>query len=41
LRVVLWQQARVGISQGTNGAELPPSVMSRNDRHMLEEHRSR
>jgi len=35
LRVVLWQQGRVGISQGTIGAELPPSAMSRNDRHML------
>jgi CBS domain-containing protein len=35
LRVVLWQQGRVGISQGTIGAELPPSAMSRNDRHLL------
>ena len=35
LRVVLWQQARVGISQGTIGAELPPSALSRNDRHLL------
>ncbi|HZI80772.1 MAG TPA: putative nucleotidyltransferase substrate binding domain-containing protein [Vicinamibacterales bacterium] len=35
LRIVLWQQGRVGISQGTVGAELPPSVMSRNDRHLL------
>ncbi|HEV8394553.1 MAG TPA: putative nucleotidyltransferase substrate binding domain-containing protein [Vicinamibacterales bacterium] len=35
LRVVLWQQGRVGISQGTIGAELPPSVMSRHDRHRL------
>ena len=35
LRIVLWQQARVGIGQGTIGAELPPSVLSRNDRHML------
>jgi CBS domain-containing protein len=35
LRIVLWQQGRVGISQGTIGAELPPSVMSRHDRHLL------
>jgi CBS domain-containing protein len=35
LRVVLWQQGRVGIGQGTIGAELPPSAMSRNDRHLL------
>jgi len=35
VRVVLWQQGRVGISQGTIGAELPPSAMSRHDRHLL------
>jgi len=35
LGVVLWQQGRVGLSQGTIGAELPPSAMSRNDRHLL------
>jgi len=35
LRIVLWQQARIGISQGTAGAELPPSLLSRADRHML------
>jgi len=35
LRIVLWQQGRVGIGYGTIGAELPPSVLSRNDRHML------
>jgi CBS domain-containing protein len=35
LRIVLWQQGRAGISQGTIGAELPPSVMSRHDRHLL------
>jgi CBS domain-containing protein len=35
LRVVLWQQARVGISQGTIADELPPSAMSRHDRHLL------
>jgi CBS domain-containing protein len=35
LRIVLRQQGRVGISQGSVGAELPPSVLSRHDRHML------
>ena len=35
LRVVLWQQGRVAISHGTIGAELPPSAMSRHDRHLL------
>jgi CBS domain-containing protein len=35
LRVVLWQQARVGITQGTSGAELPPSLLSRYDRRVL------
>ena len=35
LRVVLWQQGRVGIAQGTVGAELSPAVMSRHDRHLL------
>lgn len=35
LRVVLWQQGRVGISQGTSGSELPPSLLSRHDRHLL------
>ena len=35
LRVVLWQQGRVAISQGTDGAELPPSAMTRHDRHLL------
>jgi CBS domain-containing protein len=34
-RVVLWQQGRIGISQGTAGAELPPSLLSRHDRHIL------
>jgi hypothetical protein len=29
------QQARIGISQGTNGAELPPALLSRHDRHVL------
>ena len=35
LRVVLWQQGRIGISQSTTGSELPPSLLSRHDRHML------
>ena len=35
LRVVLWQQGRVGIAHGTVGAELSPAVMSRHDRHLL------
>jgi CBS domain-containing protein len=35
LRIVLWQQGRVGISQGTTGSELPPAVLSRHDRHLL------
>ena len=34
-RVVLWQQGRVGISQGTAGAELPPALLSRHDRQVL------
>ena len=34
-RVVLWQQGRVGISQGTSGIELPPSLLSRHDRQVL------
>jgi CBS domain-containing protein len=34
-RVVLWQQGRVGISQGTSGVELPPALLSRHDRHVL------
>jgi CBS domain-containing protein len=35
LRVVLWQQGRVGIGQGTPGTELPPALLSRHDRHLL------
>jgi CBS domain-containing protein len=35
LRIVLWLQGRIGIGQGTDGAELPPSVLSRHDRHLL------
>ena len=34
-RVVLWQQGRVGISLGTSGADLPPTLLSRHDRHVL------
>jgi CBS domain-containing protein len=34
-RVVLWQQGRVGISQGTSAADLPPAQLSRHDRHVL------
>jgi len=35
LRIVLWQQGRVGIRQGTDGSELPPTLLSRQDRHLL------
>ncbi len=35
LRVMLWQQGRVGIGQGTSGTELPPALLSRHDRHLL------
>ena len=35
LRIVLWQQGRVGISQGTSGAELPAALLSRYDRQAL------
>jgi CBS domain-containing protein len=35
LRVVLWQQGRIGISQGTSAIDLPPSLLSRHDRHVL------
>ena len=34
-RIVLWQQGRVGISQGTSGADLPPALLSRHDRQVL------
>jgi CBS domain-containing protein len=34
-RIVLWQQGRVGISQGTGGMELPPSSLGRYDRQLL------
>jgi CBS domain-containing protein len=35
LRIVLWQQGRVGISQGTDGSELPAATLSRYDRQAL------
>jgi CBS domain-containing protein len=35
LRILLWQQARIGIGQGTSGSELPPTLLSRHDRHVL------
>jgi CBS domain-containing protein len=35
LRVVLWQQGRIGIGQGTDGADLPPALLGRYDRHVL------
>ena len=35
LRILLWQQARIGIDQGTTGSELPPALLSRHDRHVL------
>jgi CBS domain-containing protein len=34
-RVVLWQQGRIGITGGTSGIDLPPALLSRNDRHVL------
>ena len=35
LRIVLWLQGRVGIRQGTGGADLPPTLLSRHDRQVL------
>ncbi|MEQ1729557.1 MAG: putative nucleotidyltransferase substrate binding domain-containing protein, partial [Vicinamibacterales bacterium] len=35
LRILLWQQARIGIAQGTSASELPPALLSRHDRHAL------
>jgi CBS domain-containing protein len=35
LRILLWQQGRIGIDQGTNGSDLPPALLSRHDRHVL------
>jgi hypothetical protein len=33
--VVLWQQGRIGIAQGTNAFELPPALLGRHDRQVL------
>ncbi len=33
--IVLWQQGRIGISQGTGGSELPPTLLSRYDHQVL------
>jgi len=33
--VVLWQQGRIGIAQGTDGFELPPALLGRHDRQVL------
>jgi hypothetical protein len=35
LRVVLWLEGRIGIRQGTGGAELPPTLLSHHDRQVL------
>jgi len=35
LRILRWQQARIGIDQDTTGSELPPALLSRHDRHVL------
>ncbi len=35
LRIVLWLQGRIGIRQGTDGAELSPSLLTRHDRQVL------
>ncbi len=35
LRIVLWLEGRIGIRQGTGGAELPPALLSRHDRQVL------
>jgi CBS domain-containing protein len=35
LRVLLWQQGRVGLRQKSSGSELPPSLLSRYDRQIL------
>jgi CBS domain-containing protein len=34
-RIVLWQQGRIGIAQGSQGSDLPPSLLSRHDRQAL------
>lgn len=35
LRIVLWQQGRIGISQGTRGADLPPALLGPYDKQLL------
>ncbi len=35
LSLVLWLQGRIGIRQGTGGADLPPTLLSRHDRQVL------
>ena len=35
LRIVLWQQGRAGISQGTTGSDLPPALLGAYDRQRL------
>ncbi len=35
MRVVLQQQGRIGITQGTSGSDLPPSLLSGYDRRLL------
>jgi CBS domain-containing protein len=35
LSIVLWQQGRIGIRQGTGGDELPPNLLGRHDRQVL------
>src|SRR6185436_14584551 len=35
LRAVFWQQGRAGISQGTNGFEVPPALLGPYERQIL------
>jgi len=35
LRIVLWQQGRIGIRQGTTGSDLPPALLGPYDRQLL------
>ena len=35
LRIVLWQQGRIGISQGTTGSDLPPALLGPYDKQLL------
>ena len=35
LRILLWLQGRIGIRQGTSGAELSPNLLTRHDRQVL------